>query len=330
MYSDIPLALSLLFVVGGLLALTWSSDFFVDASARIARMFKISPFIIGMVIIGFGTSAPELCVSALSGASGHSNIALGNAYGSCIFNVLVILGVASLIRPVMVKPTISFVAVPLLAAVIAGEWLMLRDGTFSRFESLMLLVSFLVVMPVYCWFDQRAGGAPEEAHAEVPEKSAKTVALISFKAAAGLATLIGSSHILVWGSVDLARAMGVSELMIGLTIVAVGTSLPELASAVASVRRGEHEFVTGNIVGSNLFNMLAVVGIAGSFTPIAGFSTYIVSRDLPTLMFTTLSMLVLGVNYRKPSGMGRFTRAVGWFWAALFVAYSFLMFIQEV
>lgn len=330
MYGDVHLALALLFVVGGLFALAWSSDYFVDAAANLAKLFKISPFIIGMVIIGFGTSAPELCVSALSGASGHSNIALGNAYGSCIFNVLVILGLAAVMRPVVVKSSISFVAVPILFAITVLEWLMLRDGVFSRWESLMLLAAFAIIMPVYCWFDQCGDcncRVEESEHA--PRPSLREIGAVSLKIVLGLSVLIASSHFLVWGSVDLARAMGVSELMIGLTIVAVGTSLPELASAIASVRKGEHEFVTGNIVGSNLFNMLAVVGIAGSISPIEGFSPYVASRDMPLLMAITISMTAFGANWRRLGQQGRFSRQTGWLWIALFVGYSVLMFIQE-
>ena len=162
MYSDIPLFSALIFLVGGLLALTWSSDFFIDGASALAKVLGISPFVIGMVIIGFGTSAPELCVSTMSGISGHSNLSLGNAYGSCIFNILVILGVASMIHPIKVKPSITFVAVPCLVAISAFSWFLLKDGNYSRSDAFWQLALFAVLLPAYCWFDQQGKKNPSD------------------------------------------------------------------------------------------------------------------------------------------------------------------------
>ncbi len=329
MYTELPLWVSLLFVLGGFVALAWSSDVFVDGAAVVARALGVSPFIIGMVIIGFGTSAPELCVSVMSGISGHSNVSLGNAYGSCIFNIAGILGVAALIRPILVKPTITFVAVPILLGVTALSYFLLADGICSRVESFLLLAVFAVLMPLYCWYDQKASsdcGASTNA-CKVPQKEKVGQAVL--KLVVGLGVLVGSSHLLVWGSVDLARAMGVSELMIGLTIVAIGTSLPELASAVASARKGEHEFVLGNIVGSNLFNTLAVVGLASVLSPVQNFSPYILSRDLPIMFGAALSITLFGINSKNPRKNGRINRCEGVFWVLAFVAYTILLLIQE-
>ncbi len=328
MYTELPLWASLCFILGGFVALAWSSDVFVAGAATVAKALGISPFIIGMVIIGFGTSAPELCVSVMSGVSGHSNVSLGNAYGSCIFNIAAILGIAALIRPILVKPTITFVAVPALLGVTVLLYFLLRDGVCTRGESLLLLAVFAILMPLYCWYDQKANPQPscDEVGACVTRR---TLGLAVVKLLVGLTVLVGSSHVLVWGSVDLARAMGVSELMIGLTIVAIGTSLPELASAVASARKGEHEFVMGNIVGSNLFNALAVVGVASAISPIQEFSPYILTRDLPIMLGASLSIAVFGIRYTKPRAGGTINRAEGVFWILLFVAYTVLLFIQE-
>jgi cation:H+ antiporter len=145
----------------------------------------------------------------------------------------------------------------------------------------------------------------------------------------GLAFLMASSHALVWGCVDLARKMGVSELLIGLTVVALGTSLPELASAVASARRGEHEFVLGNIVGSNFFNTLAVVGLAGTISPFKNISPYLFSRDLPMMVFMSLLIAVFGCNYRKPREPKTIGRVAGLLWLLLFAVYTGLMLWQE-
>ena len=337
MYNDIPFWLSLVFMLGGLAALAWSSDLFVDGAAAVAKALGISPFIIGMVIIGFGTSAPELCVSTMSGISGHANLSLGNAYGSCIFNIAVILGVATLIFPLVVKPSVAFVAGPGLAAISLFSMWMLRDGVCSRCEAFILLGAFCVVLPLYCWYDQKtkkAGDLAEPAKAE--EKPAGNLWMSLAKLVVGLGVLIGSSHILVWGAVDFAKFVGVSDLVIGLTIVAAGTSLPELASAVASARRGEHEFVLGNIIGSNLFNTLAVVGLSTAISPLVpgangepAFSSYIMSRDLPLMTALSLSIMFFGMNWKHPKWPGAVQRKEAIAWLLTFAAYMVLMFYQE-
>ena len=338
MYPDIPIWLSIVCVLGGFAVLAWSSDAFVDGASALAKAFGVSPFIIGMVIIGFGTSAPELCVSALSGATGHSDLSLGNAYGSCIFNIAVILGVAALIKPLVVKPSVVFVAVPALVAIaILSCLLVTLGGGFSRMDGAILLGVFAVLLPAYCWFDQsqkkdESVGAPGE-RARPTGKASGERAVSLWKAwlllVLGLVFLVGSSHVLVWGSVDLARRMGVSEMLIGLTIIAVGTSLPELASAVVSARKGEHEFVLGNIVGSNFFNTLAVVGLAGTISPFKNISPYLFSRDLPMMVFLSALIAVFGFNFRKPREPKAIGRVAGAFWLLLFAAYMGLMLWQE-
>ena len=337
MYTDIPFWLSLVFLFGGLAALAWSSDLFVDGAAAVAKLLGISPFIIGMVIIGFGTSAPELCVSAMSGLSGHANLSLGNAYGSCIFNIAMILGVATLIFPLVVKPSVSYVAGPGLAAISLFSMWMLKDGTCSRTEALVLLGAFFVILPLYCWYDQRT---KKEGNLSAPpaknDEPAPRVWASIFKLVVGLGDLIGSSHFLVWGAVDFAKSCGVSDLVIGLTIVAAGTSLPELASAVASARRGEHEFVLGNIVGSNLFNTLAVVGLATVISPLVpgpngepAFSHYILTRDLPLMTALSLSIMFFGINWKHPKWPGAVQWKEATAWIVTFVGYTVLMFYQE-
>ncbi len=322
-------------IVAGLAALAWSSDLFVDGAAKVAKALGISPFVIGMVIIGFGTSAPELCVSVMSGCSGHANLSLGNAYGSCVFNIAVILGVAVMVFPLVARPAVTYVAGPGLAAISLFSLFVLRDGSCSRIDAALLLGAFAVLLPLYCWFDQKTkvvgksrrkrNGAAQKAE---PEESG-SIAVAVVKLVVGLSVLVGSSHVLVWGAVDLAKFIGVSDLVIGLTIVAAGTSLPELASAVASARRGEHEFVLGNIIGSNLFNMLAVVGLACIISPVDSFSPYVLKRDLPLLTLLSLSILFFGVNRRHPMWPGVIRRRHATVWLLVFMAYTVLMFLQE-
>ena len=323
-------------MAGGLAALAWSSDLFVDGAATVAKALGISPFIIGMVIIGFGTSAPELCVSTMSGISGHANLSLGNAYGSCIFNIAIILGVATLIFPLVVKPSVTFIAGPGLTLISLFSLIMLKDGSCSRVEAIILLAAFLVILPLYCWYDQKTKDQPEEEVKAEAKVEQKNILVPIVKLVVGLGVLIGSSHFLVWGAVDFAKFCGVSDLVIGLTIVAAGTSLPELASAVASARRGEHEFVLGNIVGSNLFNTLAVVGLATCISPLVpgpngepAFSHYVLTRDLPLMMALSLSIMFFGINWKHPKWPGAIQRKEAMVWVLVFVAYTLLMFYQE-
>ena len=331
--ADIPLLLSLVFMVGGLYVLAKSANMFIDGASALARHFGVSPLIVGMVIIGFGTSAPELAVSALSGIGGHSNLSLGNAYGSCIFNIGAILGVAALIRPIAVKPSVVWIATPMLLVVTVLSCFVISDHEFERVNGIVLLAAFAIIMPLYCWYDQKWG---QSAESPTPQESAPSVAPANglgregFRLFAGLVLLVISSHVLVWGSVDFARdGLHVSDLLIGLTIVAVGTSLPELASAIVSARKGESEFVIGNIVGSNLFNTLAVVGLAGTISPFSNFSPYILSRDLPLMFGLSLSLAIFGFNFRNVRKDGLISRWKGAIWLLVLLAYLVLMVYQE-
>ena len=337
MQSQLPLWLSVVYVVAGLVALAWSSDVFVDGSSSLAKILGISPFIVGMVVIGFGTSAPELCVSVMSGISGHSNLSLGNAYGSCIFNIAVIIGISALIMPIAVRPRVAFVAAPGLFLITALSMGLLGDGSCSRANAVVLLAVFAVVMPLYCWFDAKSSAPGAEGVVAKQEGGAWRAAL---RALVGLVVIVGASHFLVKGAVGCAKALGVSDLVIGLTVVAAGTSLPELASAVASARRGEHEFVLGNIIGSNLFNMLAVVGLAAVISPVLpvqdasgaavpAFSRYVLVRDLPMTAVLSLSILVFGANWRRLGSPGSIGRKAAVVWLVAFLGYAVVMFLQE-
>ena len=323
MYSDLPLWASIGFVLAGLVLLAWSSDRFVAGAAALARNLGVSPFIVGMVVVGFGTSAPELLVSMFSGLSGYTNLSLGNAYGSCVFNIAAILGVAALVRPLVVKRQVVLAALPILSLITIISWVLLRDATLSRVNALILLALFFVVMPLYCKFDK---APPQDDTGDVPDMSTTLAVVWSV---VGLGVMVTASHMLVWGAVDIARALKVSELLIGLTIVAIGTSIPELASAIAASRRNESELVLGNIVGSNIFNMLAVVGIAGVISPSDGFSKYILSRDLPALFLVTLLIGAFGFNFKKPREKGVINRFEGAIWVLMFCVYMALTLYQE-
>lgn len=327
MYFDVHWLVAVAFVIVGLVALAYSSDIFVDGSVALARKFGISPFIIGMVIIGFGTCAPEFFVSIFSAIADHSGLSLGNAYGSCTFNIAGILGVSALIFPIAVKPFTAKVASPLLVVLGVISLFISKDGVISRLDALLLLLLFATIMPFYCLAEQKHNPPSVE-------NEDKDVKLSRFKLAfnliAGFAIMVGSSHLLVWGSVDIAKSFGVSDLVIGLTIVGIGTSLPELATSIASARKGESELVLGNIIGSNLFNTLAVVGSACIISPASSFPRLMVLRDLPVMIFVSALIGILGINYKNHHKDGRINRFEGALFLLFFIAYLSMTVYQEV
>lgn len=287
-------------VIAGLILMVWSADRFVDGAAATARHFGMSPLLIGMVVVGFGTSAPEMAVSALAASQGSPAIALGNAYGSNITNIALILGVSALICPIWVNRQVLTKELPILIAITLLSLWLLIDGELTRLDGFILLGVFALLMGWTIMSGLRDPNADvETSDADMPIRSALLWLL------AGLVLLVVSSQALVWGAVSIAKSFGVSELLIGLTIVAVGTSLPELASSVAAARKGEHDIALGNVLGSNLFNTLAVVGIAATIhpLPVAG---EILSRDMPVMTGLTLALFVLGFGWRKGGSIGRF------------------------
>lgn len=327
MYCDVPVWLSIGFMAGGLCLLTWSANRFVDGADAVARSLGVSPFVIGMVVIGFGTSAPELAVSILSAVSGHSDLSLGNAYGSNIFNIAIILGVVALIKPIAVKPITVFAAVPmlLLVTVISGLLVYRGDG-FSRIDGILSLAAFAVLLPLYCYVEKKSGSSSEP----TPDAMESQVKHPWFTIIYGLSLLVASSHILVWGAVDFAREIGVSELLIGVTIVAAGTSLPELASAIASAKKGNHEFVLGNIIGSNVFNALIVVGCSAAIAPFGNVPSGVLCRDFPMMFIMSLLVGLFGLNMKRPRENGSIGWKLGLIWILSYIGYAAILLIQEV
>ena len=306
-------------ILAGLALLVWSADRFVEGSAAAAGHFGMPPLLIGMVVVGFGTSAPEMVVSALAASQGNPGLALGNAYGSNITNIALILGITALLAPIAVHSQVMRKELPILTLItLAAAWL-LFDGDLSRADAGILLAMFAGLLGWSIWSGMKK---PEDAMAAEVDAELKAHAMPIRKAVfwlvVGLILLIVSSRILVWGAVDLATGFGVSDLVIGLTIVAIGTSLPELASSVIAARKGEHDLALGNILGSNLFNTLAVVGIAGMISPMAVASD-VLTRDIPVMIALTVALFVLGYGFRGP---GRINRVEGAGLLAAFVGYT--------
>ena len=311
--------LALLAVISGLALLVWSADRFVDGAASTARHFGMPPLLIGMVILGFGTSAPEMVVSALAATQGNPGLALGNAYGSNITNIALILGITALMAPITVQSRILRKELPLLAGITAISAFQVADGHISSGDAWFLLSIFIGLMgwTIYQGLRHRSDTLGHEmVQQENPEEPSLPTGL--FQLVTGLFALIIASRALVWGAVFMARSFGVNDLIIGLTIVAVGTSLPELAASIIATRKGEHDIALGNVIGSNLFNTLAVVGIAGAIQPM-DVPKEAFSRDALTMGVLTLSLFIIGYGFR---GAGRINRFEGALLVAAYIGYN--------
>lgn len=314
--------LSICAVVFGLALLVWSADRFVEGAASSARHFGMPPLLIGMLIVGFGTSAPEMVVSVLAASQGNPGIALGNAFGSNIANIALILGLTAIISPIAVQSQVLRRELPALVAVTALVAWQLADGELSRLDAVSLLLVFAALMSWTIWQGtRRTGDALGEGMERELESDVMPLARAAFWLVFGLALLILSSRILVWGAVEIARGMGVSDLIIGLTIVAIGTSLPELVSSVIAARKGEHDIALGNIIGSNFFNTLAVVGLAGAIQPMQ-VGPEVLTRDVLVMGALTVSLFVFGYGFRGP---GRINRVEGAALMTCYIAYTALL-----
>ncbi|WP_422102148.1 calcium/sodium antiporter [Vreelandella sp.] len=312
--------LAFIAVVVGLVLLIWSAEKFIDGAAATSRWLGLSPLLIGMLVIGFGTSAPEMMVSVLAAMQGNPGLAVGNAYGSNIANIGLVLGFIALLAPLAVHSSVIRKEMPLLVVVMLVTGYMLFDGWVSRIEAVLLLIGLVTFVTVS--IIRSRGQQDDPLTAEVTE-SLDSKPMSRGKSimwtVIGLVLLVASSRLLVWGAVEIAVGFGVSDLIIGLTVVAVGTSLPELASSISALRRNEHDMVLGNVVGSNLFNSMAVVGLAGVIAPIEAGREVLV-RDWSVMTFMTLMMVLFAFSWRgRPR---RINRLEGGVLFTMFVAYT--------
>lgn len=280
-------------IIAGLALLVWSADRFIEGAAATAKHLGMPSLLIGMVIIGFGTSAPELAVSAMAALDGNPGLALGNAYGSNITNIAVIVGITAVIAPIAVHSQVVRKELPLLLGLTAIAGYQLIDGELTRLDGWALLGVFAAVMgwSIYQGIRGKGDSLIGETDSElVAHPMPLKVALIWL--VVGLVLLLISSRMLVWGAVIIAQSLGVSDLIIGLTVVAIGTSLPELASALAAVKKNEHDLILGNIVGSGIFNTLAVVGLAAAIEPLT-VEMEVLYRDWTLMAALTLGLLLM-------------------------------------
>ncbi len=313
------MALSVVLIIFGLALLVWSADRFVEGAAAIANFAGMSPLLIGMVIVGFGTSAPEIAVSAISAWHGNPNLALGNGYGSNITNIALILGITAIISPIAVHSQVLRKELPILSAVTLFAALQIYDNEFTQLDAWLLLAVFGMIMgwTIIQGMRKDSDSFEKEMESEL-QAHAMTLRRALFWVTVGLVLLIVSSQMLVSGAVTIAQSLGISDLIIGLTVVAIGTSLPELASSVIAAKKGEHDIALGNIIGSNLFNTTAVVGIAGAIHPMT-IPEDILIRDWPVMAALTASLFVLGYSY---NGGGRINRIEGGLLLSAYIGYT--------
>jgi cation:H+ antiporter len=281
--------------------------------------------IIGLTIVGVGTSAPEALVSATAALNGNPGIAIGNALGSNIANIGLVLGITALVRGVTVRSKIFRLEFPIMFGVIGLAWFLLSDGTLGEGDGLILSLAFLFLllfMTVIAVRARRWDPLQREFTREIPVDVGTAMALVWF--VVGLAALLIGSRAIVWGAVSIARSLEVSDLLIGLTVVAVGTSLPELAASITSVLKNEPDIAVGNVIGSNMFNVLPVLALPGLITP-SVVPPEALQRDFPVMLTLSVALVVMAWGFR---GSGRIARWEGGVLLLAFICYQGLLYVS--
>jgi cation:H+ antiporter len=310
-------------IIAGFILLIWSADRFITGAAATAQNLKVPPLLIGLTIVGFGTSSPEMMVAGFAAVDGSPAMAIGNALGSNITNITLVLGVSALIAPLDVHSRIIKQELPILLLATLVAFALLLDNHLGRFDGFVLFGLLCLLM---WWITRQAiRNQPDDVLAdeyleELPAEISLPRAI--FWLIAGLVLLTLSSKILVWGAVNIAVGLGVSELIIGLTIIAIGTSLPELAASISGALKNEHDIAVGNIVGSNLFNTLGVLAIPGVIKP-SPLEAGILARDLPLMLIITTVLFIMAYGFRAE---GRINRLEGSLLLSAFIAYQCLLF----
>ncbi len=308
-------------IIAGFVLLVWSADRFVEGAASTAKHLGMPTLLIGILIVGFGTSAPEMVVSAIAAYEGNPELAIGNGIGSNIVNISLILGVTALVAPITVHSNIVRKEIPILLALVIFSGILLFDDSLTFFEGVLLILGFffLIGWSVFSAIRNKGDNLEEELESELEEHSMSLKTGIIWLVI-GLILLIASSRVLVWGSVGIAHEFGVSDLIIGLTIVALGTSLPELAASVIAAKKGEHDIAIGNVVGSNMFNILAVIGIATVISPMEAISPDVLNRDWLVMLVLTLVLLFMAYGFKGKNG--KINRVEGTILLISYVAYN--------
>lgn len=314
-------------VIVGLLALIWGADRFVHGAAATARNLGVPPLLIGLTIVALATSAPEILVSLVASLRGEPDLAIGNAIGSNIANIGLVLGVVAILRPVELKSATLRREMPALLAVSLLTVSLFLDSYLSRVDGLVLLTGLIIVMIWLTRLGLRSSSSDPlqaEFDAEIPKHMSMKVAV--FWLLVGIGTLLFGAELMVDGAVEIAKALGVSEVVIGITMVALFTSLPELAVSSVAAFRGEYGLAIGNIVGSNIFNLLAVIGVAATIHP-AVLHPSVLSLHIFVMVAFTLVLFAMTYEYE---GRGQITRFEGFALIAAYLAYQAYVIVQNV
>ena len=311
--------LTFLAICGGIALLTFGANRFVGAAASLAQRLGVSPLFIGLTIVSVGTSFPELVVSSTAVLSGHPAVGVGNVLGSNIANVFLVLGLSSLLQPVKVEPEVisrDYSAL-LLATLLA--WLMASNKVLSRLEGVVLLIGLVVYYGITLRTAATSENRQGNKAGHLPAQSLFGLVLWLL---VSLLLLLAGSRLLIWGGVGLAQTMGVSEMIIGLTVVALGTSLPELATTLTGIIKKQDAIAVGNVVGSNMFNTLAILGTTSVLSPLP-ITSENTSRDFPMMLLACLILWPISWSRRK--GQGRVNRFEGAMLLGVYGAYLYLL-----
>jgi len=318
--------LFILAIIAGFAVLIWGADRFVDGAASIATNFGISPLIVGLTIVGFGTSAPEMLVSALASYDGAPAMGIGNAIGSNITNIGLVLGITILITPLTVNSASLKREFPMLTLIMAFALYLMWDLELSHLDGILLFSGFIILLFSMAYLAVKSSAKDplaQEFEQEFTEHHMSTKkAILSF--IIGLIALLVGSKALVWGATGIAQLLGVSDLIIGLTIVAIGTSLPELAASIISALKNEHDIAVGNVLGSNMFNLLAVLAMPGLIAPSA-LDPMILLRDFPVMIAFTIALFLFSYFGKN----GRIGRVAGSLMLVSYIGYNALLTVQS-
>jgi cation:H+ antiporter len=314
-------------VIAGLVLLIWGADRFVHGAAASARNMGIAPLLIGLTVVAFATSAPEILVSVVASLRGEPGLAIGNAIGSNIVNIGLVLGFVALIKPIQLRSATLRREMPALLAVTLLTVSLFLDSFLSFIDGIVMLTGLVIVMMWLTRLGMRSAPSDpinQEYEAEIPKNVTTRIAIIWLLV--GIATLLVGAHLLVDGSIEIARILGVSEVVIGILLVALGTSLPELAVSLVSALKGEYGLAIGNIVGSNIFNLLAVIGVAATIAP-SSLAPSVLSLHIFVMVAFTLVLFAMTYDY---DGKSELSRIEGIALLLAFIAYDTYVVLQNV
>jgi len=314
-------------IVVGVALLIWGADRFVDGAASVAKNLRVPPMVIGLTIVSLGTSLPEMIVSAMAALDGNRDLGIGNVLGSNIANIGLVLGITALVIPLTVTSMTLRREMPVMFMVTFLAFALMADGVLSMGDGIILVIGLVLLLTWITMLGLRDRHDPlvAEFTESIPDQMSMARSLMWF--VIGLVLLIASSRMVVWGAVEIAHYLGVSDLVIGLTIVAIGTSLPELVASLVSALKGEADMAIGNVIGSNMFNLLAVLAMPALIHP-GAFAADALIRDFPIMIGFSIALFAVSFGLKKQGGV--INRLEGGLLTAGFGGYLVLLYMQSV